>query len=435
MAGSLLSIADQALNAAETALTVTANDTANSDNPAFVNQTAAVTSGPVVGPISDTLPNSAPSGVTVAGVTSATDPVLNHVIQQQTSQVGYWNQLAAQQSAIQPLFNEPQTGGLQEMLTAFGNAWTTLADNPGSSAEAASVLSSGQALATTIQSLQANLAQQASTITTQLQSQMHNLAAFSQTLAQTNTTLAGLPPESSGASQLQDTLAATVQGLASVASVQTLTASDGTTNVTSGGVALVTGTTTPPAASYQVALHGTGPWYTQSVGLSIAGAPYTPTGGAIAGNLAALQQIQAAGQQLATLSHQLAGAVPTGQSTAPTHFFTATANGALTVTANVTTSTLQASGASAALTAIQTAEGAWTQVVGGVGNAGQQAMTEQANQQADLSALQTQQQSIQGVNLNQAAANTVQEQEAYQAATQLVQVQQSLVNSLLAAVS
>jgi len=434
MAGSLLSIADQALNAAETALTVTANDTANSDNPAFVNQTAAVTSGPVVGPISDTLPNSAPSGVTVAGVTSATDPVLNHVIQQQTSQVGYWNQLAAQQSAIQPLFNEPQTGGLQEMLTAFGNAWTTLADNPGSSAEAASVLSSGQALATTIQSLQANLAQQASTITTQLQSQMQNLAASSQTLAQTNTTLAGLPLESSGASQLQDTLTATVQGLASVASVQTLTTSDGTINVTSGGVALVTGTMTPPASSYQVALHGTGPWYTQSIGLSIAGAAYTPTGGAIAGNLAALQQIQAAGQQLATLSQQFATAVPTGQSTAPTHFFTATAKGALTVTPGVTTSTLQASGASPALTAIQTAEGAWTQVVGGVGNAGQQAMTEQANQQADLSALQTQQQSIQGVNLNQAAANTVQEQEAYQAATQLVQVQQSLVNSLLAAV-
>jgi flagellar hook-associated protein 1 FlgK len=223
--------------------------------------------------------------------------------------------------------------------------------------------------------------------------------------------------------------------LASVASVQTLTASDGTVNVTSGGVALVTGTTTPPASSYQVALHGTGPWYTQSVGLSIAGATYTPTSGAIAGNLAALHQIQAAGQQLATLSQQLAAAVPTGQSTAPTHVFTATANGALTVTAGVTPSTLQASAASTALTAIQTAESAWTQVVGGVGTAGQQATTEQANQQADLSALQTQQQSIQGVNLNQAAANTVQEQEAYQAATQLVQVQQSLVNSLLAAVS
>lgn len=435
MAGALLSIASQALNTAETALMVTANDTANSNNPNFVNETANLSTGAVIGPISDTLPNVLPSGVMVSGITSASDPVLSRVIQQHQSSAGYWNQLATEQSAIQPLFNEPQTGGLQEMLAAFGHAWTTLADHPGSSAEAASVLQSGKALANTIQSLQGQLAQQATSITQQLSTQMATLATTSQTIANANGTQASLAPNSQGSNQLQAHVASALHQLASAASIQTLTSADGSVQVSSGGIALVSGTTTPPANAYQVHLHGTGPWYTQTATLSIAGAAYTPERGAIAGNLAALQQIQSTGQQLAQLSQALAKNVPTGNSASLTHLFSATTNGALTIASGVTASTLHASASATALAAIQTATQSWTYIVGQVASAGNLATTQQTRQQADLAALQTQQQSVQGVNLNQAAATTAQEQEAYQAAAKLVQVQQSVVNTLLTSIS
>lgn len=433
MAGSLLSVADDALNAAQTALLVAAQNTANSNNPAYLAETAATTPGPVIGPIADTVAANTPTGVTVAGITVAADPVLDRVVGQQTSRTAYWTTLSAAQAGWQALFNEPQPGGLQEVLNQFGSAWTTLEDNPGSTAEAAAVVQSGQAVATTITTLQTQLAQQADALISQLQTQMATLATQSQAVAQANADAASLPAGSAGQATLANTVHQALVTLASTAAIQVLPTADGGATVTSGGVSLVSGTTAPPASAFQVQVTGTGPWYAQTVSLTIDGAAYTPTSGAIAGTLAALAQVQSAGQQLASVAQMLATGVPTG-STTPAAFFTATANGGLAVASGVTPAVVQARATGGALDTIQQAMTAWTQLVGDIGNTGAQGTAMAAQQQQDLAALQAQQQSVQGVNLNQAATATVQAQEAYQAAAQLVQVQQSLVATLLAAV-
>jgi len=430
----LLSIANSALNTAESALAVIANDTANSSNPAYVNETLAITDGPVVGPITDTLESTMPTGASNAGIDTAHNALLSARQQTQISTTSYWNTVAASQTTMQPWFNEPQTGGLQEELNQFGSAWTTYQDNPGTTADAATVESAGQSLASTLQQIQSQLAQQASSLTQQLGNQLGQVATLSQTLASSNTTAPSLPPASAAAANLQNTIQSTVQALASLTSIQTLPQADGSVTVNSGGVSLVHGTTATPQSAYAVTVPSGVPWYQATPQMTIQGTAYHPTSGAVAGTLTALGQVQSAGAQLAAIAQTLATHVTTGSSTTPT-FFTATANGALQLASTVTTASLSPSAAASNLTTITQATTQWTNLVGTIGSQGQQALQTQASSQADLNAITNQVQSTMGVNLNQTAVDTVQEQQAYQAAAQLITVQQTLVNTLLNAVS
>ncbi len=72
--------------------------------------------------------------------------------------------------------------------------------------------------------------------------------------------------------------------------------------------------------------------------------------------------------------------------------------------------------------------------VGTVGNQTSQAQNGATAQQSAMNSAQTAQQSVQGVNLDQEAANMVQYQQAYQAAAQVIAASTTLFNSLLSAV-
>jgi flagellar hook-associated protein 1 FlgK len=77
----------------------------------------------------------------------------------------------------------------------------------------------------------------------------------------------------------------------------------------------------------------------------------------------------------------------------------------------------------------------FTNLVGQVGNDGQHASNQYTSAQTTLSSLQNAQESATGVDVNEQSANLIQEQQSYQAAAQLVSVEQSTMASLLAAVS
>lgn len=90
--------------------------------------------------------------------------------------------------------------------------------------------------------------------------------------------------------------------------------------------------------------------------------------------------------------------------------------------------------ASQSLLSGQTLSSAYSTLVGQVGSAGQTANFNAQATQGVLNQVQSVQQSISGVNLDQQAANLVLFQQAYQASAQVIASAETLFNSLLAAV-
>jgi flagellar hook-associated protein 1 FlgK len=82
----------------------------------------------------------------------------------------------------------------------------------------------------------------------------------------------------------------------------------------------------------------------------------------------------------------------------------------------------------------QTLNGAYSTLVGQVGNAGETANFNAEATQGVLTQVQSVQQSISGVNLDEQAADLVSFQQAYQAAAQVIASSQTLFQSLLTAV-
>jgi len=91
--------------------------------------------------------------------------------------------------------------------------------------------------------------------------------------------------------------------------------------------------------------------------------------------------------------------------------------------------------ASQSLLSGQTLSSAYATLVGQVGSAGQSASFAASASQGVLSQVQTVQQSISGVNLDEQAADLITFQQAYQASAQVIAVAQTLFQNLLTAVA
>jgi flagellar hook-associated protein 1 FlgK len=79
----------------------------------------------------------------------------------------------------------------------------------------------------------------------------------------------------------------------------------------------------------------------------------------------------------------------------------------------------------------ETYQGAYSQLVGVVGNTAKDVSVNLSAQESLVTQLETNQQSISGVNLDEVAANLIRYQQAYQAAGKLIQVSSTLFNQIL----
>lgn len=442
---SWLNVAANALSADSQTLAAWGEDLTNASTPGFHAVTPVLTALTAAAQPFGTMEVAGPAGgVEMSGVVRANDLATTTAQLAAAGTQGYWKAVEATQTQIQPWFQEPQTGGLQEELNAFAQAWASYQNTPASAAAAQAVVDEGQTLAQTINTLQAQLAQVAAGLEQQLQQQVNQVQNAAAQLATGNADLAIAPAQSLGAAGAADQARGALQTLAGLADVTPRLTADGGWQVDVGGTALVVGdqVATDPAwtpttaglpQGWQVTVSGTGAWYTATVSVSTPeGAPVALTSGSMGGTLAALDQVQQYGAQLAAISQQLASTVPTGSSVA---FFQALASGGLAVSPGLSGASLSASVASTAQTAVDQAVAQWIALVGQVGQDGQTANQSGTAAQNQAQALQAAAQSVDGVNANAVSADIIQEQQAYAAAAQLVTVQQQTVQALLAAVA
>jgi hypothetical protein len=159
---------------------------------------------------------------------------------------------------------------------------------------------------------------------------------------------------------------------------------------------------------------------------------FDPAFGELAGTLQALGTVESFGAELAGLIQTLASTVPANPSTA---LFVTTGGGGLYINPSVSAQSLQASVAAQAEPALGAALNQWGTIAAGVGTVTHELTASATAAAAGVTGYQEALQKVIGVDPNQAAVSVIEDQQAFQAAAQLLATQQSLMTTLLQAVA
>lgn len=456
-----LNIGAGALEAAQVAEDVTGNNIANANTPGYTEESVGLVNSPPF-----TLPNEANrvytgqlgTGVVAQSVIRNNNQYLDNEVISSTSQNSQQSSLSTWLQNIQGQFNEPSNSGINAALTQFYANYTALESNPSSTAARQTVISGGQTLAQVFQSTQASLTQAGQQISAQTNTDMQTINSDAQEIASLNVAIRQAVAQNQQPNELEDQRQTLLTGLAKLVNITTNTNADGTVDVKIGSTALVTGV------------------YSTSVDLPTLQSRGDIQSGEVSGLLQAQSDLSGYQSNLDTLANTVitdvnalqaggtnsngvvepGGAGLDGSTGVP--FFTG--NSASTIAVNpalanspqklaagaipTPPATTPAPGDASIATQIAELQNAPSQALGNqsplqyyqqlistVGDDTKTANTAAADSSAALTQVTNQQQSVEGVNLDQEMTNMLQYQQAYQAAARLISTQDSMLDTLV----
>ncbi len=449
-----IEIGQRALAASQFAQDITGQNIANANTPGYSAQGVnLVASDPY------TLPDQAGSGqpgmlgtgVIVGAVTRARDQFLDVQVRSamtahstQTSQNGALTQM-------QSAFGEPSDYGINNTLGNFFQSFTNLANNPEDLGVRASVIQSGQALASVFQTTQQALTGVGQELTSNVASDMSSLNSYGQQIASLNVSIRQATASHESANDLMDQRDTLIDKVATLASVTVTAQKDGTVNVAVGTSDLVNGTD-----SFTLSLTGPNSLTARGDlrGGEIAGLTQAQT--ALAGYQSQLDSVASAVITQVNSVHQ-SGAGLDG--TTGLAFFTGTSASTIAVNPalasnpqKLAAAALPAGGGNPppgdasnaqALANLQNAaqasgplagttfQGYYQQFVSNL--AGQTAATKTASDSAgaNLTQLTQQRDSVSGVSTDTEMVNLLKYQRAYQSAARVVSTMDSMIGTLI----
>ena len=453
---SLMDIAQQALMANQEALNVTSNNVANQNTAGYTRQVVnfqAVDSVTLSGGTSG-------SGVT-ATAASQRDRVLEQRVQQQTQTEAQSAALESALQQIQNIFglssttNSASSTVLGTAIDSFFNSLSSLTSNPSDTATRQSVLTAANTLAAAFNSASNQLSQVSASLNQQVTGDVGQVNSLTKTIASLNAQIASISPNGDAGS-LEDQRQQAISQLSQLVGLdQISTENNGITLTTSNGAVLVSGSQSFGLSTSQVGgvthiLAGAGG---QDVTSNL-------TGGDLGGVLQARDQKLPAYQSgLDSLAFAIGTqvnqqnalgvdgngnpgaalfslpAAPTGAA-ALIQVATADPNAVAAAAAgegsagNANASAL-ANLSSAKIVAGQTGSAFLASFLGQIGSDTAAATTDHSAQQATLTQLTTQRDSLSAVSLDQEASNLTQYQRAYQAAAQVFNIGNSIMASAL----
>ncbi len=224
----LFSISLSALQAFQTAISVTSNNIANANTPGYADEsvelTAAVPQSDTSAPIGD--------GVDVVGINRAFSQVSENQYNTTQSGLGQLNSLQTYTNQIDNIIGTT-AGGLTTALQNFYNGWSTVANDPTSSAARQALIGQAQSVAQSIQSTNGQLQALNSNINAGITSDVSQINSIGASIATLNQQIVigtaqagGQPPN-----DLIDQRDALVSNLAQLVGVSTTTDSNGSLNV------------------------------------------------------------------------------------------------------------------------------------------------------------------------------------------------------------
>jgi flagellar hook-associated protein 1 FlgK len=456
---SLLDIARQALTADQLGLNVTANNVANQNTPGYTRETASFQSGDSI-----SLSGVSQSGGVTATESSQRDRVLEQRVQQQTQVASQSGALGSALQQVENIFglNSTSSGSsavssseLGGAINTFFSSLSSLEGDPSDTATRQGVLSAATALAGAFNDASNQLAQISSSLNQEVSSDVSQVNSLTSSIASLNSQIASASPNGD-AGTLEDQRQEDIDQLSQLVGLdQISTAQNGISLTTSSGAALVSG-----SQSFQMS--------TTQVGENVdvlAGDPpqdVTPnlTGGDMGGAIQARDQsLPTYSSALDSLAFALGNAVNAqneagvdsngnpGQAifSVPSNVTGAAASIAVSVTdpgavaaassgegsSGNDNATALANLSSTAIVGSQTVTGFLSSLLGQIGSDASGAATDSTAQQAALTQLTSQRDSLSGVSLDEEASNLTQYQRSYQAASQVFTIVDALMASAI----
>jgi flagellar hook-associated protein 1 FlgK len=429
----------QALEATQGALNATSNNIANANTPGYTREIAQFSEN------AQTVSGSAVTGggVTLDGLQSVRDELLNLQIQQQTSRQSSADAQSATLQQIQSYFSSTGGGDIASALSGFSTSLSQLSANPTSSAVRQGVLSAGQNLANAFNSTANGLSSAQADANGQVTQTVAQINTLTKQIAQLNQQLSQLTTAGQDGGTVQDQRDQLVQQLATLTGISVTQSNDGETITTGNGSPLVMGglnfslQTSTGSDGMQHVLDSNGTDITASL-----------TGGTLGGAIQVRDQVISGFMtQLNTLASGFATSFNAAQAqgfdsngNAGQSFFTVPANPAnaasgISVALTDPTSVAISSDGSAgsngnvanlsgaltnALSSGSTPSAAYSNLVFEVGNTASNASAQSTAIGLNLQELTNQQGSISGVDTNEEATNLLRFQTAYEAAARII---------------
>lgn len=454
---SAMALAQQALMANQTALNITSNNVANQNTPGYTREVATWTENDSVTIGSTTLG----MGVSAGSAASQRDRILEKRVQQQIQVQSQSQTLGDALNQVQSIFgltsssNSASTTALGTALNNFYNALSSLTANPSDQATRQKVISAASNMVGAFNSASNQMTAVSSDLDKQVSGDVGTVNGLLSQIATLNQKIASTSPNTD-AGVLEDQRQQAIAQLSGYVGLDQISNENNQiTLTTTNGAVLVSG-----AQAYTMS--------TTMVGGKtniIAGVPATDvtsglTGGALGGALEArdqlLPQYQSALDELAfeigTQVNQVnalgldgngnpggaifqlpataagAAALMTMATTNPQAVAAAAVGEGVTGTGNAQLLAALAGGASISG---QTPLEFLTGLLGQIGNAASSAASDNTTQQALLSQLTSQRNSLSAVSLDEEAANLTQYQRAYQAAAKIFSITDQMMASAL----
>jgi flagellar hook-associated protein 1 len=233
-----LMIGVQALDASQGALSATSNNIANANTPGYTREVAQFGESP------ETVTGNEVSGggVTLTGLQSVRDELLNLQIQQQTSSQQSADTQSTLLAQIQSAFSTSSStsGDIASQLSAFSTSLSQLAATPGNSSAEQGVLSAGQNLADAFNNASNTLTSAQTAANSQVTSNVAQINSLTQQIAAINQQVGQVPAGQDGGT-VEDQRDQLVQQLSSLTGLSITQTNDGETITTGNGTPLVMG--------------------------------------------------------------------------------------------------------------------------------------------------------------------------------------------------
>lgn len=233
----ILSLARSGLLSQQLALQVTSNNLANATTEGYSRQRAELV---------PTTPLRMPegllgTGVRVADITRARDVILDRQLRRETSLFHGFQSEARALTTVESLFAEPGVGGLTDSLDAFWNAWSDLANDPGSASARTVVLSRGTQLAEQVRRIDASLSSVTSEVTDRLRSSVERVNGILEGIAELNEDIVSARASGRSAPELADRRDLLLDELATFVPVEVAIRDGGAVGVSVNGISVVEG--------------------------------------------------------------------------------------------------------------------------------------------------------------------------------------------------
>lgn len=451
---SLMDLSREALMADQNALNITANNVANQNTPGYTREVVSWQPTDAV-----TLSGTSYSTGITSTATSVRDRVLEQRVQQQTQTQAQSGALQSALQQVQDIFGLSSTStsasstALGSAMDSFFNSLSSLESNPADTSARQGVLTAANNLTSAFNSAANQLAQVSTGLDQQVGTTVGQINSLTTTIASLNQQIAAISP-TADAGTLEDQRQLAIAQLSQYVGLnQMTTESNGITLTTANGAVLVSGSSSYALSTTQVA----GKTDVVANGQDITSGI---TGGQLGGVLQARdQELPTYASALDNLAYGIGTAVnqqnalgtdgsgnpggaiftlPTSAGGAALSIQVAT-NDPKAIAAAATGEGSSGSGNAIAMADLstanvvsgQTASGFLASFLGQIGNDTAGATTDNTAQQATLTQLTSQRDSLSGVSLDEEASNLTQYQRSYEAAAKVFSIVDSIMASAL----